>query len=581
MRDEAITPLVTSAEIARLAGVGRAAVSNWRRRYPDFPKPVGGPDSSPTFALAEVEKWLADTGKGEQLRTAGVTATGTQRLDRSGQLTRHLPRHSPAADVVGAADGDDLRPALDFGPDAPSIAEIRARKLRRELHNRRAVFAGMMAALLPEATTGPVLDPACGRGDLLAAAAARFGDAIEVAGQDVDQDAVHAASSRLAAQAPDIVRTVRTANSLTDDDLHAYRRMATAVLCEPPLDQPAWPADELATDPRWVFGLPAPRDGELAWVQHCYELLRQDGTAVVAVSPRTCMQPSGRAIRASMLRAGVLRAVIALPEAAGWGDADVFLWVLRHPIGEPDRAVAMIDLADVDPLDLPTDHAAWRAVFADPTRSHKTPGIELLDEDVALLPSRFVERAPRALAAAYLDAADRLPKLLQQLASGLPQLSQTSARPEFRPVTLHELERAGAVRIHPRAFTPRAGDVLVHAGKRPPTVATGEAGDEDQRTVTNVIEVDPERLNPHFVAAFLHADAAAIPIANTSGSLSRDDLRRCRIPRLPIAQQRRYGKAFRTLAELEAVLRRTTEVSDLVVRTALDGLTSGALAPPD
>ncbi|MHA5049532.1 N-6 DNA methylase [Streptomyces sp. SD15] len=54
---------VTSAGIARLAGVGRAAVSNWRRRHADFPKPVGGTETSPAFALAEVETWLRDQGK--------------------------------------------------------------------------------------------------------------------------------------------------------------------------------------------------------------------------------------------------------------------------------------------------------------------------------------------------------------------------------------------------------------------------------------------------------------------------------------------------------------------------------------
>ncbi|MFC9330918.1 N-6 DNA methylase [Kitasatospora sp. NPDC057015] len=56
-------PEVTAVEIARLAGVGRAAVSNWRRRHPDFPRPVGGSDASPTFALAEVENWLQGQGK--------------------------------------------------------------------------------------------------------------------------------------------------------------------------------------------------------------------------------------------------------------------------------------------------------------------------------------------------------------------------------------------------------------------------------------------------------------------------------------------------------------------------------------
>ncbi|MGW7303304.1 helix-turn-helix transcriptional regulator, partial [Streptomyces sp. NPDC054829] len=54
---------VTAAGIARLAGVGRAAVSNWRRRHADFPKPVGGTESSPSFALAEVEAWLRNQGK--------------------------------------------------------------------------------------------------------------------------------------------------------------------------------------------------------------------------------------------------------------------------------------------------------------------------------------------------------------------------------------------------------------------------------------------------------------------------------------------------------------------------------------
>lgn len=54
---------VTAAGIARLAGVGRAAVSNWRRRHADFPQPVGGTPASPSFALADVEQWLRDQGK--------------------------------------------------------------------------------------------------------------------------------------------------------------------------------------------------------------------------------------------------------------------------------------------------------------------------------------------------------------------------------------------------------------------------------------------------------------------------------------------------------------------------------------
>jgi hypothetical protein len=47
---------VSLAEIARIAGVGRAAVSNWRRRHDSFPTRIGGTDVSPQFSLAEVER---------------------------------------------------------------------------------------------------------------------------------------------------------------------------------------------------------------------------------------------------------------------------------------------------------------------------------------------------------------------------------------------------------------------------------------------------------------------------------------------------------------------------------------------
>ena len=51
---------VAAVDIARLAGVGKAAVSNWRRRFADFPEPVGGTAASPLFRLGAVERWLAE-----------------------------------------------------------------------------------------------------------------------------------------------------------------------------------------------------------------------------------------------------------------------------------------------------------------------------------------------------------------------------------------------------------------------------------------------------------------------------------------------------------------------------------------
>lgn len=54
---------VNLSQIARLAGVGRACVANWRRRHDDFPEPVGGTETSPTFRLTAAERWLLDHEK--------------------------------------------------------------------------------------------------------------------------------------------------------------------------------------------------------------------------------------------------------------------------------------------------------------------------------------------------------------------------------------------------------------------------------------------------------------------------------------------------------------------------------------
>ncbi|WP_256640367.1 N-6 DNA methylase [Streptomyces murinus] len=54
--------MVSRADIARLAGVKRPAVTNWERRHSDFPSPVGPPDegsaNAELFSAAEVLAWL-------------------------------------------------------------------------------------------------------------------------------------------------------------------------------------------------------------------------------------------------------------------------------------------------------------------------------------------------------------------------------------------------------------------------------------------------------------------------------------------------------------------------------------------
>jgi SAM-dependent methyltransferase/predicted DNA-binding transcriptional regulator AlpA len=559
---------ITAAAIARLAGVGRAAVSNWRRRYAEFPQPVGGSSNSPTFDRAEIEAWLKATGKADQLATAGQTDTGTQRIAepersisdlRSGDLlARAMVAFLPRETVISSRrSGDDWSPETLLG--APAGLPV-------------------------------VLDPACGTGTALLAVADRFGDRVRLAGQEISQDYARAARLRLSENAGGAAYEIHAGDSLLDNQLTPYLGKAAAVVCEPPFDRPGWPEAELGTDPRWEFGIPAPRDSELAWVQHCYAHLRPRGVAVVAISQRICVQASGEGIRTGLVRSGVLQAVIAMPPGmATEGGTEICLWVLRRPVGRPDDgSVRMIDLSRLgDPVDVPREFAAWQRLLddADPTVSRAVPRLELLDAGTNVLPSRYVTVRAEASAGDLAGATSRLGKLYARIGEGLPSFAAPKQAARVSFVTLSELERVGALTIKQRDAVPRVGDVLLRTQSRPPAVTPtwvdkdGYEHPVDISGIAQVLEIDAARLDAHFVATFLRSDIGALPVANTLGAVSRDDLRRCRIPRLPLAEQRRYGDAFRLLLELQAALRGLADVSEKVIEQTIYGLTTGVLAP--
>src|ERR1017187_2731048 len=154
---------VSAADVARLAGVGQTAVSNWRRRYADFPQPVGGTPASPLFALTDVEAWLRGQGKllgvplaerawqelraraGDDLRLAATLADVGELLV-AGPVSVAAAVGELAA-VVGAADA----------------FEVLLRRFQ-EMQARRAAAAPPAVAETLATLAGdlrPPLDPAC------------------------------------------------------------------------------------------------------------------------------------------------------------------------------------------------------------------------------------------------------------------------------------------------------------------------------------------------------------------------------------------------------------------------------------
>lgn len=379
---------VTAAEVARLAGVGRAAVSNWRRRHEDFPAPAGGTDASPLFALAEVEAWLRRQGKltaanqrdwlwphfdalGDRDRMGQtVAAVGAAYLQRTPGSAAHLALPElparPDPELVAKA----VEVAAAEGPQE-TFEFLRGRWLDthvRQISATPAELAELMTALalpgapadvLPDRPTkappGPltVLDPACGTGTLLSAALHRAvgrGRPVALLGQEVDPTCVALAAVRLAFEHralddPGPAPAIRTGDTLRQDAFPDVR--ADAVVCNPPFNERDWGHDELSWDDRWAYGLPPRTESEIAWVQHALARLRPGGTAVVLMPPAAVSRRAGRRIRSALLQRGALRAVVALPPgAAPPHGVALHLWVLRNPgDAPPPDSLLLVDAA--------------------------------------------------------------------------------------------------------------------------------------------------------------------------------------------------------------------------------------------
>ncbi|MGW5971247.1 N-6 DNA methylase [Streptomyces sp. NPDC055186] len=525
---------VTAAEISRIAGVTRATVSNWRRRYDDFPDPSGGTESSPLYDLETVRAWLASRGHAsaaspsEELRTTLRLNPPSTDGDDGGTadlllLVLAAARRTPDQ-LTAAAQLPDEELALRAERDAASVADavpsagavrfagtdaavLRALYVcvrdeggpatlgvlaERELEESAASgaygtpdsLADLLARLVPGTPTR-VLDPACGSGTLLEAAARR--GATELYGQDVLPVQARRSAVGLMLAAPEATVTVRAADSLRADAFPGLD--ADAVLCTPPFGVRDWGHDELAYDPRWAYGVPARAESELAWVQHALAHLTPGGHAVLVMPPASAGRASGRRVRAELVRSGALRAVVALPVGASVPfHVGLQIWVLRRPEpgGAAGKSVLFVDTAETTAgaktdartgprtrggsrsasLDWERITAqaldAWHAFTRDPDAFEGEPGVaravdvvDLLDETVDLTPTRLVRASRADVDPAKLAAeADATRRNLVEAAKSLVRAAGydvwdpagDSAR-QWRTATASDLARGGALTV--------------------------------------------------------------------------------------------------------------------------------------
>jgi hypothetical protein len=340
-----------------------------------------------------------------------------------------------------------------------------------------------MAEIAEEVRPGKIttlLDPACGVGGLLLAGAQRWSAdaAPRLLGQERDPVLAMLAASRLALET-----TASEINIETTDTLRAEFKpdaSADVILCDPPSNERDWGHLELATDQRWLFGLPPRTESELAWVQHIVSSLAEDGVAVVLLPPAVASRRAGRRIRAAMLRAGSIRAVVSLPPGASHPfGVSLQLWVLRKPVAQnPGASVLLVDAADCRATSsiLRAQAVDWDAVRERvlgamrgdaPEGSIEVPVLDLLGEETDLTPARHVPAGVAVSAINLRRMWTRFDSSLQtahDLGKILCTFHAAREHAEAFPVAVADLEQAGALLLTPGQPLP---EPYLRRGERP------------------------------------------------------------------------------------------------------------------
>lgn len=649
---------MAAADIARLADVGRAAVSNWRRRFPDFPEPVGGSAASPLYSLIEVEAWLTRHGRQFQMLPADRVwqrIRGTVDELRLGEFVSYLgaflvlDRREPRSlrKLLGQPDEQlaaalterilaavpELPRGLPERPDAEWIGMIRMTAEAAEDQGHTAVFdflcerylevqsrrvpitPGPVVELmvdLADVEQGTVFNPACGAGTILLAAQAR--GATGLLGQEINSAIAGVAAARLLLHDGSV--HIVAGDSLRHDAFAELR--ADAAVCNPPFNERSWGYDELASDPRWEYGLPPRGEPELAWVQHCLAHVVPGGRVVIMMPAGAASRRAGRRIRGNLLRAGALRAVICLPSTGLTAIAAPDLWVLRRPTADQlaPSHVLIADASD-DPSAI---QAAWRSFLDDPQRPPSAGGravriIDMLDDEVDISPARWLNRAgdPVDTGRFALSRAQLL-SATAALSAALPELDAPEEAEPLTMTNIGELVKAGVLTIHqaplkattdggdspaltvndvrlgrpasgsatggPGSVSLQPGDVVTPMASRHPVARVVADGGALLGPQLLLFRPDPQHIDPHFLAGFLRAGQEAGPTRGSS-LVQRTEFRRIAIPRLPLSEQRRYGEAFVRLTMLEDRLREVASLGESLVRQGFAGLAGDGLKPPD
>lgn len=502
---------MSPSDIAELAGVSRAAVSNWRKRSEDFPPPIGGTAAKPLFDRSAVVSWLQSRGyeihrdPRQAVWAALNTLRGTLTPEESIEAFLWLACLKKAGSdpnaaavpwgVIASVQSEDLAgllreaaASLDSAPEVAALyreprrlAYISSETVMRMVDVLDAVatddlgaaadyalerlassqgrsggeygFVGsrvseLLARLAAQHPGGTLYDPACGVGSALLLAVREDRSRERVVGRDISESAVTVARQRALLRDQQVDLAVADV-LLADPDPDL---LADVVVAEPPIGL-RWDAAARVTDSRFAWGMPPAGSADLAWVQHVVAHLAPSGRGYVVTSRGPLFRGGPeRQIRAELLRHGCVEGIVGLPgKLLPHITVPLALWVLRAPSGQSDDQVLIIDASgESDPE---TKAPAWlRTPAVRPAASTRVGVKDILAADSDLSPQRWTdagEPAPGKIEQAYEEGLEGIEKALRHLTNSVGVLKQLSSIPSAHIVTVGDLVAQGAIEMRP------------------------------------------------------------------------------------------------------------------------------------
>jgi len=369
---------LTIKDITVLTGYSKAAITNWRKRYPSFPAPVLSATSRPLrFDKEEVIAWLkatfpdrppaqqaddlathlnalraatpdrySTTLRALQLLTFSTLAR-PQSTHNDETLTWDILQHGASPDyairqALNAQTGP-LSPAeatlynhfTERAPDTPAaeVAETIMTTLLRGFSAAESVPHGMVCArssrllAVAAATAMPpsacVYDPVCGIGDSLIHLTSGTSD-FDIYASDISSTATAITTLRLHLHG--CTPTVNTQDLLAADP-HAELK-ADVAIAEAPYSAPR---ETLTRSNRWpaAWKPTGPHAADAAFLLDAIAHLTADGYGYVITSANMLTARDLRQLRTHLVANGNVEAVIELPPAVAPTSLPTALWVLR------------------------------------------------------------------------------------------------------------------------------------------------------------------------------------------------------------------------------------------------------------